>query len=82
MQLYLQYWKHGVPVKFQTKAWNKERIDEALKRGSHRSCLEYLDFLKEEFTNMMRKGQWVILPFDDVKDLPNLCLSPPGVVPQ
>lgn len=31
---------------------------------------------------MMRKGQLVVLPFEDVKDLPNLWLSPPGVVPQ
>lgn len=78
----LQYRKHGVPVKFRTKAWNKDRVDAALQRGSHRSCLEYLDFLEEEFTDMMRKGQWVVLPYEDVKDLPNLRLSPPGVVPQ
>ena len=31
---------------------------------------------------MMKKGQWVILPFEEVTHLPNLRLSPPGVVPQ
>lgn len=77
-----QYKKRGVPVRFSTKKWDKDRIDTALQRGSHRSCFEYLDFLEEEFYDMMQKGQWVILPYDDVKDLPNLRLSPPGVVPQ
>jgi hypothetical protein len=31
---------------------------------------------------MMKKGQWAILPFEEVQNLPNLRLSPPGVVPQ
>ena len=31
---------------------------------------------------MINKGQWVILPYDKVKDLPGLRLSPPGCVPQ
>ena len=31
---------------------------------------------------MVKKGQWLIPPYDDVKNLPNLWLSPLGVVPQ
>jgi hypothetical protein len=31
---------------------------------------------------MMQKGQWILLPYALVKDLPNLRLSPLGVVPQ
>jgi hypothetical protein len=31
---------------------------------------------------MINKGQWTILPYSLVKKLPNLRLSPPGVVPQ
>ena len=31
---------------------------------------------------MIQKQQWVILPFDAVKDLPGLRLSPPGCIPQ
>ena len=31
---------------------------------------------------MMQKGQWILLPYSLVRDLPNLCLSPLGVVPQ
>jgi hypothetical protein len=32
--------------------------------------------------DMFEKGQWIALPFDQVKDLPNLRISPIGVVPQ
>jgi hypothetical protein len=31
---------------------------------------------------MIQKGQWTILSFNAVKNWINLCISPPGVVPQ
>jgi len=31
---------------------------------------------------MVKKGQWLVLPYKDVKNIPNLWLSPLGVVPQ
>ena len=31
---------------------------------------------------MINKGQWVILPYDKVKDILVLCLPPSGCVPQ
>lgn len=31
---------------------------------------------------MISKGHWILLPFSLVSNLPNLCLSPHGVVPQ
>ena len=31
---------------------------------------------------MIQKGQWLILPTSNVKDLPGLRVSPPGVVSQ
>ena len=54
----------------------------ALNRGPHKSCFEHLDFLKEEFLDMIAKGQWLVLPAHAVKNLPGLRLSPPGVIPQ
>mmetsp|Transcript_4673 Transcript_4673/g.5208 ORF Transcript_4673/g.5208 Transcript_4673/m.5208 type:complete len:311 (-) Transcript_4673:509-1441(-) len=77
-----QYKTRGVPVKFKTKAWTKQQIELALKRGPHKSCQEHLPFLQEEFIDMHNKGQWMILPYNAVKDLPGLRLSPPGVIPQ
>jgi len=31
---------------------------------------------------MVKKGQWMVLPYDDVKHIPNLRISPLGIVPQ
>ena len=81
-RLLQHYRNHGAPVKLTTKPWSRERVKQSLKRGAHKSCFDYLDFLEEEFIDMINKDQWVILPYKVVKDLPGLRLSPPGVVPQ
>lgn len=79
----LQHYKsHGAPVKFKTSAWTKSQIRAAIERGPHKSCHEHIDFLKEEFIDMINKEQWIILPYSVAKELPGLRLSPPGVVPQ
>ena len=79
----LLHMKHrGVPVRFSTPPWSRQRVDAALKRGPHKSCMEYIDFLEEEFVDMINKGQWVILPASVACKLRQLRLSPPGVVPQ
>ena len=73
---------NGVPVILKSTPWSVDKIEKALKRGPHRSSLEYIDFLEEEFVDMINKNQWIVLPFASVKHLKNLRLSPPGVVPQ
>lgn len=79
----LKLLKHrGAPVKCSTSPWSQQQISRAINRGPHKSCFEYLDFLKEEFADMIAKGQWLVLPASSVKDLPGLRISPPGVVPQ
>ena len=79
----LQHYKsRGAPVKFSTPPWSSSAITRALHRGPHKSCHEYVDFLREEFTDMIAKGQWVVLPASVAQTLPGLRLSPPGVVPQ
>ena len=81
-RLLQHYRKHGAPVKFTTTPWSRERVHQSIQRGAHKSCFEYLDFLEEEFIDMINKDQWVVLPYNVVKDLPGLRVSPPGVVPQ
>ena len=44
--------------------------------------MEHLEFLHGEFEDMMAKAQWVVLPASEVRHLPGLRISPPGVVPQ
>jgi len=72
----------GAPVKFTTPPWTTEQIDKAVRRGPHKSCAEHIDFLDEEFTDMIKKQQWTLLPLSVAKQLVGLRVSPPGVVPQ
>jgi hypothetical protein len=52
--------------------WTQARLEAALARGSHKSAIKHLAFLQEEILAMMQKGQWILLPYALVKDLPNL----------
>ena len=81
-RLLKHYKHHGAPVKFHSAPWSKPLLSAAIRRGPHRSCFEHIDFLEEEFVDMINKEQWVVLPYSAAKDLPGLRLSPPGVVPQ
>jgi hypothetical protein len=74
--------KNGVPVQMKTKPWSQEQKDERLKHGSHNSCNEYLDFLREEMLEFVRKGYWVLLPYRLVRKMKHLRLSPMGIIPQ
>ena len=82
VHLLKHYQTHGAPVKFSSKPWSRQDIEKALHRGPHKSCHEYHKFLSEEFVDMINKQQWVVLPYSEARKLPNLRLSPPGVVPQ
>ena len=73
---------NGVPVILKSTPWSQQQCDDAVRRGPHKSCLEFVDFLEEEFVDMIGKDQWVVLPYKSVKHLENLHISPPGVVPQ
>jgi hypothetical protein len=72
----------GVQCKLRTSPWTLQRKDEAIKRGPHKSALEFSDFLTEEMTSMVARGQWMVLPYNLVRDEPTLRIAPAGVVPQ
>ena len=76
------YKKHGAPVRLSTPDWTMDQLMESVERGPHKSCDAHVDFLQEEFIDMIKKGQWVVLPFSVAKTLPGLRLSPAGVVEQ
>eukprot|EP00980_Cylindrotheca_fusiformis_P020657 scaffold7703_cov127-Cylindrotheca_fusiformis.AAC.6 len=50
-------------------------------RGPHKSSYEYQDFLREELADMVDSATWMVLPYSEVAQLPNLRISPMGVVP-
>jgi hypothetical protein len=69
--------KRGAPVTLSTPPWSQSQQDHALKRGPHKSAREH-----QEMAKMILQGQWIVLPYDEVCRLKNLCVSPIGVVPQ
>ena len=77
-----QYSKRGVPVVMHSAPWTNEWLDSAIQGGPHKSVYDYTSFLREEFPDMIPKGQWTVLPYSSIKNLPGLRLSPPGCVPQ
>jgi len=52
-----------------------------MRRGAHKSADDHKDFVREEFVSFIEKGYWTVLPYDLVKHLTNLRLSPLGVPP-
>jgi len=76
------YSLRGVPVKIHNKKWTSKKLDEAVERGPHKSAKLEIEFLSQEFFDMINNGQWVVLPYSVAKKLDHLQLSPPGVVPQ
>ena len=72
----------GAPVQCTTPMWASECKARSMQRGPHLSTRPYLHFLKSDMADMITKGYWVVLPYDLVKHIPNLCISPMGAVPQ
>jgi hypothetical protein len=73
---------HGASTAQGTANWPLAQIDDAALRGPHCSTNEHVDFLCQEFSDMVLSGQWLVLPYSLVRNLPNLRLSPTGVIPQ
>lgn len=74
--------KTGASARFSTKPWGPERIHQAIQRGCHQSALGHSEFLFNEMADMIEKGQWLVLPAKLATTLPNLRISPIGIVPQ
>ena len=79
----LQHLKtRGAPVPLATPPWSAERCKEAIERGPHHLAYEHQDFLQTEIASMIEAAQWLLLPADLALQLPNLRVSPMGVIPQ
>ena len=59
--------------------WSAEQRDECVRRGCHQSATEHRDFLREEMAEFIESGFWTVLPYDRVRHLDNLMLSPAAV---
>ena len=74
--------RKGAGVVMQTPPWTKDRVQQAARRGSHKSACDHAEFVCEELLEFCAQGYWVVLPLSAVQDWPGLRLSPMGVVPQ
>ena len=77
-----RFQKVGTPAIVSSDPWTPGRIEAALKRGPHSSSKNGIEFLREEYADMIDKQQWIVLPADMIKHLFGLRLSPIGLVPQ
>lgn len=65
-RLLRQYKHRGAPVIVHTQPWTGGRLHAALARGSHSSATSHVDFLRDEFTDMVNQAQWLVLPYSAV----------------
>ena len=72
----------GAGVTLSTAPWSHERQTQAVLRGSHQSSHGEIEFVCEEMIDFCKQGYWVVLPYHAVASMPNLRVSPLGVVPQ
>ena len=62
--------------------WSAGKIETVLKRGTHKSPKNSIDFLRNEFADMMEKQQWIFLSADMIKRMYGLRLSLTKLVEQ
>ena len=72
----------GFPAQFSSDPWSLQQKDDAVLRGPHQSSYQYIDFLRDELADMVDRATWIVLPYSRLRHLPNLRISPMGVVPQ
>ena len=77
-----RYAKSGVPVVVQSPPWSLHQKDVAISRGNHPSVHSFEDFVLEEMEDMRKKGIFILLPYQLLRDHPALRISPLGCVPQ
>ena len=76
----LAKWRdEGVPALTSSEPWPTEDLDLHIERGCHHSAVEHAEFLREEMSEFIENGFWVVLPYSKVQGLPNLQLSPAAV---
>lgn len=54
----------------------------AIARGPHKSAHDHREVVSQEIHDFCQQGYWVVLPYNEVRDWPDLRVSPLGVVPQ
>ena len=74
--------KSGTLAVLESNPWTPNQIKTDLKQGPHHSCVQGIKFLREEYSDMIEKQQWIVLPEKLIQDMFGMRLSPLGLVPQ
>lgn len=77
-----RFQKVGTPAIISGSPWTPSKIEAALRRGPHKSSKNGIEFLRNEYADMIEKQQWIVLPAAMIKHMYGLRLSPLGLVPQ
>ena len=73
----LRTWRdRGVPVQMSTEPWTLEQKDEAVARGCHPSATAHAEFVRDEMASFIENNFWLVLPYDLVRELLLLRLTP------
>ena len=59
--------------------WTDDMKDYCIKQGCHKSANKHAHFLREELAEIMQSKYWVVLPYESVRHLGSLMLSPATV---
>lgn len=79
----LQLICHGAPCLNASLSWSLSCKDTSVTWGSHLSAkMIHADFLQDEMLDMVQRGYWTVVPFKAICHLPQLKISPAGVIPQ
>lgn len=79
----LDHLRHrGAPVPLTTPPWTSERLRRAVRRSPHKSARDHAAFVFQEIQDFCTQGFWTVLPLSTALTLPNVRVSPLGVVPQ
>ena len=71
--------EHGVPARTLGEPWTQAHLNACMARGCHKSATEHKAFIQDEMCDNIKKGFWVVLPYELIRHLPNLHLSPLGI---
>ena len=69
----------GVPAQSSSPPWTVEQKDECVRRGCHPSASLHASFLREEMAEFIENKFWAVLPYELVRELEDLFLSPAAV---
>ena len=76
----LRQWRdQGVPARSNAEPWTPEQKEQCIQRGCHRSALDHAEFLREEMATFAEDRSWMVLPYELIKDQPELMIWPAAI---